>query len=164
MNNSNIMLNLHHKKTKENTNMFPTILYMIAINCGIIIAIQATMNAKISAALGWYGMLFSFTTSFLIIALLTLYNRPTLPTMDIIKAIPNYAWFGGLFGAIYVLSITYAAPQIGFTTTFILALSAQLLTSMFIEHFGFFDAPKDPFTIKKFAACVFIFIGAILAK
>jgi bacterial/archaeal transporter family-2 protein len=143
-----------------------SILYILTILCGAALAFQVGMNSKLSQTVestSW-GVFISFLIGTAAILLFQLIIMAPLPNFFGLKAMPIYGWLGGFLGALYVISITFIAPKIGFTTTFTLVVAGQLLASLMLEHFSLLGAPENHITIKKIFACFLVLAGVILSR
>ncbi len=109
---------------------------------------NSLVNPYLASAVSFFLIAFFFTGAFFVM--------PTpLPTVDDLAAMPWWAVLGGLVGAVQVYaSLTQiqkvgAGPFMGFTVT------AALITSLVIDHFGWFRLQTHP--INGFRA-----VGALL--
>lgn len=103
-----------------------------------------------------------FLLALTITTVLTLINP--LPSKAEIIAIPVHYYFGGVFVAFYVLSITWIAPKIGLGNAIFIVLFGQLVAAATIDHFGLLSVPKSPITIVRTVGIALMVIGIYLAK
>jgi len=113
---------------------------------GCLQTIGAAMNSQLNHALGnkWLATTVSFAviTAFFI-CIFAMFPSP-LPTSEGLARMPWWAPLGGLVGAVQVYAgLTLvgevgAGPFVGFTVT------AALLTSLVVDHFGLIHMPVHP--------------------
>jgi len=141
----------------------PAILVMLL--GGLCIALQSPTNAMLGRALGspLSAALVSFIVGTLFLAALVLGMRSR---MDLAAArpLPWYAWLGGVYGAILVAGIAYAARKIGVASSLTVALASQLLLAVLLDHFGALGLPRQPVTALKVAGLVMVMGGALLIR
>ena len=69
---------------------------------------------------------------------------------------------GGIFGAIYVVSIIIVMPVLGVGTATVLLLFVQLVTSMIFDHFGWLGTQIRPFDVYRAVGVILMAIGIYL--
>jgi transporter family-2 protein len=103
---------------------------------------KSLVNPWLASAVSFSLITFFFVAAFLIIP-------APLPTMKDLASMPWWAVVGGLVGAVQVYAgLTFvnkvgAGPFMGFTVT------AALLASLAIDHFGFFRMDHHPLKIWR---------------
>lgn len=111
----------------------------------------AAMNGQLGKSLvnPWLASAVSFALiTFFFIAAFLIMPHP-LPTTRDLAAMPWWAVIGGLVGAVQVYAgVNYvnkvgAGPFMGFTVT------AALITSLIIDHFGWFRMDHHPITMWR---------------
>ncbi|WP_020533197.1 DMT family transporter [Flexithrix dorotheae] len=143
------------------------ILLLLSFSVGIMVVIQGGVNARLGILLD--NSLLATTTaltmsaSFTFIALLLTVKE--FPSMHQLKEIPLYMYFtGGLLSFLAVSLFYYIIPQLGISTAVTLGLSGQLIFAAIAGHFGWFNMPLEPITVKKVLGVVIIISGVILIK
>ncbi len=71
---------------------------------------------------------------------------------------------GGLFVAFYVLSITWLVPRFGVGNAVFFVLLGQIISSVVIDHFGLFGAPRISISSARVLGIVLMTVGVLLAK
>jgi len=132
---------------------------------GVLTAMQASTNAKLAAAAGSpiNAAFVSFavgTAALLAVALLL----RTKPDAAALKALPWYAWIGGLYGAVFVTGAAFAAPRIGVASTLTLLIAGQLLAAVVIDRIGGFGVPVRPVSLARVAGVALVLGGVILVR
>ena len=79
-------------------------------------------------------------------------------------AVPTHYFFGGLFVAFYVLSVTFIAPKIGVGNAIVLVLLGQIVASSAIDHFGWFGARQTALSAPRGLGTLLIAAGVLLTR
>ena len=140
--------------------IFSVILFI----AGTGIPLMAALNAGLGERLGnpIPAVLVLFLLALAITAVLTLTNP--LPSKAEIVAIPVHYYLGGVFVAVYVLSVTWIAPKIGLGNAIFMVLFGQLVAAAIIDHFGLLNVPEAPITTARIVGIGLMVIGIYLAK
>ncbi|MDP2116952.1 MAG: DMT family transporter [Brevundimonas sp.] len=146
--------------------MNPSVLAMIAVVIGgAATALQAPTNAKMMGAVGSpvnaAFVSFAVGTAALGILALLLQARPDMAAS---RALPWYAWVGGLYGAIFVVAAAWGVPRLGVATTIILMVAGQLLLSVVLDHFGAMGMPKQPISWGRVAGVLMVVAGVLMVR
>ena len=139
--------------------IFPFIILGGALqSCG------AAMNGQLNKSLvnPWLASAVSFALiTFFFITIFLVLPHP-LPTSKDLATMPWWAVFGGLVGAVQVFAgLTLvqrvgAGPFVGFTVT------AALIASLAIDHFGSFRMPTHPLNVWRAAGGLLLIGGVTL--
>jgi transporter family-2 protein len=145
----------------------PAILFALvgAFLSGTLVALQAPTNAMLSKAVGSpvNAAFISFSVGLLalVIAVLALGVRPSVADM---RALPWYAWTGGLYGAIFVAIAAFAAPRIGVTQLLVVSIAGQIVMALILDKSGAFGLPKTDITPLRIAGVALVFAGVFLVR
>lgn len=131
--------------------------YLISIFTGAILAIMISLNGGVSTTSGNYAssVIIHFIGLIGIIAVLLV----TKSKFKNLKGIPFYMFTGGLIGILTVLFTNASFSTLGVSLTVSLSLLGQLITSLVIDHFGYFNLPVNKFDNKKILGFIIIIIG-----
>lgn len=146
--------------------MNPSFLAMLAVVIGgAATALQAPTNAKMMGAVGSpvNAALVSFAVGTAALGLLAVILQ-TRPDMAAARALPAYAWVGGLYGAIFVVAAAWGVPRLGVATTIILMVAGQLLLSVVLDHFGAMGMPKQPISWGRVAGVLMVVGGVLMVR
>lgn len=146
--------------------MNPSLLAMIAVVLGgAATSLQAPTNAKLMGAVGSpvnaAFVSFAVGTAALGILAVVLQVRPDIAAS---RALPWYAWVGGLYGAIFVVAAAWGVPRLGVATTIILMVAGQLLLSVVLDHFGAMGMPKQPISLGRVAGVGLVIAGVLMVR
>ena len=132
---------------------------------GAATALQAPTNAKLMGAVGSpvnaAFVSFAVGTAALGILAVVLQVRPDIAAS---RALPWYAWIGGLYGAIFVVAAAWGVPRLGVATTIILMVAGQLLLSVVLDHFGVMGMPKQPISLGRVAGVAMVIAGVLMVR
>ncbi len=146
--------------------MNPSFLAIIAVVIGgAATALQAPTNAKMMGAVGSpvNAAFVSFAVGTAALGLLAVILQ-TRPDMAASRALPWYAWVGGLYGAIFVVAAAWGVPRLGVATTIILMVAGQLLLSVALDHFGAMGMPKQPISWGRVAGVLMVVGGVLMVR
>lgn len=142
-----------------------TFAILAALVGGLFVGMQPPTNAVLARAAGSTvnAALVSFMVGgvFFAALALALHQKPDWAGL---KALPAWAWLGGIYGGIYVFAITYGAPRIGVAATLTLAIAAQLAAAVVIDQLGWFAMERRPLDLMRAAGVVMVFLGAFLVR
>jgi transporter family-2 protein len=129
-----------------------TILPILSFIVGIMIVVQGSINARLGVLLN--NALLATTSALIVSAILTLIATFALarnfPNMADLQSIPTYMWFtGGVFSFLALSLFYYIIPRVGISTTITFGLSGQILFAAIAGHYGWFNMPVEPITLKK---------------
>jgi hypothetical protein len=91
------------------------LLAALAVIVGALIPVQAATNAAMSRVVGSVAItsLVLFAIGFVVVAAWAIVMRVPLPSLETLRLVPAYCYFGGFIVASYVIAITFLAPQLG---------------------------------------------------
>ena len=131
--------------------------YFISIFTGIVLAIMISLNGGLGNISGNYAssVIIHFVGLIGIIFVL-IFTKSKIKNL---KGIPVYMFTGGLIGILTVLFTNIGFSGLGVSLTVSLSLLGQLITSLIIDHFGYFNMPVIEFDKKKILGLIIIIAG-----
>ena len=131
--------------------------YFISIFTGIVLAIMISLNGGLGHISGNYAssVIIHFVGLIGIIFVL-IFTKSKIKNL---KGIPFYMFTGGLIGILTVLFTNIGFSGLGVSLTVSLSLLGQLITSLIIDHFGYFNMPVIEFDKKKILGLIIIIAG-----
>ena len=146
--------------------MNPMLLFMVAVVlAGGATALQAPTNAKLMGAVGSpvnaAFVSFAVGTAALGVLAVILQARPDATA---VRALPWYAWVGGLYGAIFVVAAAWGVPRLGVALTITLMVAGQLLIGVILDHFGAFGMPAQPISWGRVAGILLVICGVVVVR
>lgn len=142
-------------------------IYPFIILGGVLQTFGAAMNAQLYSSLvnRWLASTVSFLLITVFFLCVFLIFPVPLPKLQNLSAMPWWAPLGGLVGAVQVYAgLTLvekvgAGPFVGFTVT------AALITSIVVDHFGLLHMPVHPASTWRIAGALLMVGGiALIAK
>ena len=146
--------------------MNPMLFSLVAVVlAGGATALQAPTNARLMTAVGSpvNAAFVSFAIGTVALGVLALAMQAR-PDMTAAKALPWYAWVGGLYGAVFVVAATWGVPRLVVALTITLMVAGQLIVSLMLDATGAFGVPKQPLSLSKIAGVALVFAGVVLAR
>ena len=140
------------------------LLYLLAFGAGLVLVLQVGMNSTLRAVLDnpLAAAFISFLVGTVALALYMLVTRTPWPARAQLAAVPAWCWYGGVFGAFYVVTSVIVGPRLGAATLLALIVLGQLLTSLLVDHFGWIGFPQHPVTLLRLTGAVLLFAGVLL--
>ena len=131
--------------------------YFVSVFTGVILAIMVSLNGGVSNAAGNYAssVIIHFIGLIGIIFVL-IFTKSKIKNL---KGIPFYMFSGGLIGVLTVLFTNASSGVLGVSLTVSLTLLGQLVTSLVIDNFGYFNMPVVKFDKRKILGLVIIITG-----
>jgi transporter family-2 protein len=116
-------------------------IYPFIVFAGVLQAFGAPMNAQLKSSVQnpWLASTISFAlVTMFFIAAFAIMPKP-LPTAQGLTSMPWWAPIGGLVGAVAVYAGLVLVQQVGAGPYTGLTITAALITSLVIDHFGLFN-------------------------
>ncbi|MDP3403253.1 MAG: DMT family transporter [Brevundimonas sp.] len=146
-------------------NLAPWIAMIAVVLAGGATALQAPTNARLATAVSGpvnaAFVSFAVGTAALGLLAMALQSRPDVTAM---RALPAYAWVGGLYGAVFVVAAAWAVPRLGVATTITLMVAGQLMLSLVLDHFGALGVPRAPISLTRLAGVALVIGGVLLVR
>ena len=87
-----------------------------------------------------------------------------MPAIHTLVRIAPSQYAGGIIVGFYILSITFLAPRFGVGNAILFAVTAQLLTSAFIDHFALAGAALRPLTTMRAVGLFIVIAGVFITQ
>jgi len=131
---------------------------------GVLQTCGAAMNGQLNKSL--VNPFLASTVSFLIvtfffIALFFAMPHP-LPAMENLRVMPWWAVFGGIVGAVQVFAGLNFVHKVGTGNFMALTVSAALIASLVIDHFGWFRMDVHAVNLTRVAGAILLVGGVVL--
>ena len=141
------------------------ILTGLAFLGGVVVAVQAPTNALLAKAMQSpiAAAFISFTVGTAALAAILAAGGGMRVTPEL-KALPWYAWAGGLYGAFFVAVAAVAAPRIGVAALLTAAIAGQLVAALLLDHYGLLGVPKQPVNLVRAAGVFLVIVGTVLVR
>jgi transporter family-2 protein len=138
---------------------------LIVLLAGAMIALQGPINAMLARGAGTAinASLISFAVGTIALAAIAAAQR-VAPATGALRALPWWAWLGGLCGAIFVTAVAHAAPRIGVANTLTLAVASQLVMAVVLDATGALGLAQRPVSLGRVAGIALVLTGAWLVR
>lgn len=140
-------------------------LLILGIFAGMLVPLQTSVNSRLSLFTKSLilASFYSFLTGTLLLVLINLIVNPGKLAPDfLLSGDFSYIWFtGGLLGVVYLTGNMILLPRIGAALTVIMTVAGQMVIGLFIDTFGWFEAPIQPLNIYRIAGII-IMLGGII--
>ncbi|MFB0637210.1 DMT family transporter [Bacillus rugosus] len=135
-------------------------MIMILLNLigGIFLSAQSSINGTFSRKAGAIEttLLTLITGSMFLGVVIIFFGSGKI--LNIFDA-PKWQLSAAFLGMLYMLLIIAAVPKIGVIATNIAAIAGQLIISLIIDHFGWFNSMVIPLDLNRAIALVFILVA-----
>ncbi|QQA45951.1 DMT family transporter [Staphylococcus pseudintermedius] len=143
-----------------------SLLLILGLVAGAVIPVQTSINSRLSrfTQSSLYASAISFTVGTLLLVILNFILNPHLLTAEAFGHYHfDYYWYvGGLMGVIYLTGNMILLPRIGASLTVVTTITGQILMSMLIDTFGWFNVDVQALHVMKVLGIVLLLIGIIL--
>lgn len=146
--------------------MTPVRLLIWAALAGAFIPVMAILNGRLGKSMGeaLHASVILFGVGFLFCLTIALMLTKSLPhAADLANAKP-IEYLGGLIVGFYVISATLLAPRIGLANFIVCAVSAQIIISVVIDHYGFLGAAVRPVSLTRLLGVGLLIAGIIVTQ
>jgi transporter family-2 protein len=137
---------------------------LLAIAAGVALSVQVGVNSSLRIGLNsaLFAALFSFGVGTVGLLAYALVTRAPWPSLQVLSKVPAWAWFGGFLGAYYVVTAILAAPKLGAASLISLIVTAQLCTSLVLDHFGLIGFAQHGINVWRIAGALLLIAGVTM--
>lgn len=137
------------------------ILYLLMLCCGIVMAVQPSINARLARHV---GVLESSCISFAVgtVALLMVVM---LAGRGNFRGVAGTSWWeltGGLLGAFLVTMTIFVVPRIGTAAAMAAIIAGQLAAGLLMDHFGLLGGRQIPLDSSRMIGVALLMAGGWL--
>ena len=146
-------------------NFNAAMILLAVIIAGGATALQAPTNARLAVAMASpvNAAFISFAVGTLALGILAAVLH-TKPDLAAVKTLPAWAWMGGLYGCVFVITAAWGVPRLGAALTITLMVAGQLLLSLILDHFGALGVPRQPLNLGRIAGVGLVLAGVLLVR
>ncbi len=137
-----------------------------AFAAGALIPVMGSLNGRLARELGGApaAAVVLFMVALVAMAGLFFVLRQSVPAAAQFSAAPGTLYLGGLIVAFYVISVTVLIPIFGVGNTILFAMTAQILMSAAMDHFGLFGAAIRPVSPMRLGGILLMLVGLFVAQ
>ncbi|MEG3847392.1 DMT family transporter [Microcoleus sp. herbarium19] len=142
------------------------VLFLLVAIGGAGLTIQMAWNARLRTSTG-SPVLTTMISVFVTLLSLALVwasgatNRGSLPAFN---SLPQWAWFGGIFAAYYLVASLIAIPKLGVATVFSLVIAGQMVAALVLDSTGAFGVTQISLSLSRVLGTGLLLIGVILIQ
>lgn len=140
-------------------------LYGAVLLAGIANAIQPGQNGTLAKGLSQpltAGLAVGLGTILTVLTAGLLTGRLALPSAEEVANMPWWAWFGGVLGGGIVVTQLLVARQIGAAPFLGLLVTAGVVTSIALDHFGWVGFDRHPASLFRILGGLMMIAGVAL--
>ncbi len=137
----------------------------IALAMGLLMPLQTAANSRLRQVVGpaYVSTLVSFSVSTLALLLVSLLaGIPILPTSAMLAQAPVWSWFVGIVAVVTITIAIHLFKEIGQLQAMIIPMFSQLIFSLLIDHFGWFNARVIPLGTNRIIGSLLLIAGFTL--
>ncbi len=90
------------------------------------------------------------------------FNTGPVPSLESLRQVSWWKFFGGVFGSFYVLSVIFIVRELGPANMLALAVAGQLLAAIVIDHYGWLGFSLHPVSPLRLLGVAFLVVGVHL--
>jgi len=141
-------------------------LLIWAALAGAFIPVMAILNGRLGKSMGeaLHASVILFGVGFLFCVTVALLLTKSLPQAADITSGKPIEYLGGFIVGFYVISATLLAPRIGLANFIVCAVSAQIIISVVIDHYGLLGAAVRPVSITRLVGVGLLIAGIIVTQ
>ena len=140
-------------------------LYGFVLFAGVANAIQPGQNGTLAKGLSQpltAGLIVGVGTLTSVLAVGLVTGRLAWPTYAEAAQMPWWAWFGGVLGGVLVITQLLIARQVGAGVFLGLLVTAGVLTSIVLDHFGWVGFAVHPASVWRILGGALMIAGVAL--
>ena len=136
---------------------------LVAAISGIAMALQGTVNARLSQKTGiWETTFLVHLIGTVVVGLLMLFLGLGAVRFDRWLYIPWYLYLGGLLSVIIIYLVAVSIPKVGVCNATTAIIVGQVSAAVIIDHFGLFGVQKLAWSYAQLLGIAFFAVGARL--
>lgn len=139
-------------------NLLPLLLALIS---GVLMAIQGSLNATLSKAVGLLETTFVVNlTGTIILVVLLFVMRMGKGNLYALPEAPWYAYLGGVVGVGIIYLVAASIPKVGVANATTAIIVGQVLTAIIIDHCGGFGLERIHYGYNQIVGLLLLVAGA----
>ena len=148
--------------------MIKYIIMIVPMLIGMAVIVQTGANTQLRIALNspLLAALVSFSTGTLCVLFINIIAGTDFGQLNWSNAQHTswWMWLGGFLGSMFIIAAILIAPRIGPTQFFGFIIAAQLIFSVFVDHYGWLGFSIQPANFQKIAGVALLALGAFLIQ
>jgi transporter family-2 protein len=131
---------------------------------GASLAVQIGLNATMSRHAGspMVGAFINFAVGTVLLFLILLFSRGSLPLIAQAGTAPWWVWGAGALGVLFIATSIIVGPMIGGATFLALLVAGQMFAALAIDHYGVIGFPVRTIDVWRIAGAILVIAGVFL--
>lgn len=145
------------------TGMKSILPFAAILLAGLLTALEGATNGWMTKSSG--SLYFAMGAAFGLSAILLFAAAPFLPVRAHwaeVRALPWYAWAGGVYALVTLSLAAWATPKLGAGPALVAALVAQTALGLALDHYGVLGLDRHPVTWLKAGGLAVMLVGAAM--
>jgi transporter family-2 protein len=140
--------------------------YLLPVFIGVAMTVQSGINGQLRTALGYplLAAFLSFLGGIVLLGVLLLFSQQSMPAWSVYGDISWYKYIGGFLGAFVVYAVIISVYKVGASNMFVLIVAGQLITALWLDHYGLLGLKESPITTQKMLGILLVVAGAYLVN
>lgn len=136
------------------------LLLTFAACTGVLNTIQAGSNTTLNKVSGtpFWSAVVVFAVALCATTVAAVVSGQRFPA-GAVNQVPWWAWIGGCFGALYILSMMMVANKVGAAVFMAVTVTAAIITSLALDHFGLMGFEQHRAGLGRIAGGLAIIAG-----
>ena len=137
------------------------VLILLALAAGTANPFQSGVNAQLNRQLDspiWAGIVV-YVSGLLGLLLVQFILREPLPTAARFTQVNGWAWLGGLVSIVSTIAGLTLAQKLGSGIFTGLSITAAIVVSVFLDHFGWIGFRQHTASPGRMAGCILMIVG-----
>lgn len=142
------------------------VLFILVALGGAGLTIQMAWNARLRISTGSPVLTTIISVFLTLLSLALVWASGATPRGSIpaFNSLPQWAWFGGIFAAYYLVASLIAIPKLGATVVFSLVIAGQMLAALILDTTGAFGIAQISLNLPRVLGTVLLLVGVILIQ
>ena len=141
-------------------------LFVLVALGGAGLTLQMAWNARLRASTGSPVLTTIISVTVTLVSLIAVWMSGATPRGSVppFGSVPLWAWLGGLFAGLYLVTSLIAIPRLGAAAVFSLVIAGQMLTALALDSTGAFGVGHIAFSMKRVLGVVLLLGGVVMLQ
>lgn len=131
---------------------------------GVAMTVQAAVNAALGKPIGLAATTFLVHATGLVFSGMVLAGAGSFRHLAGVAGVPLWLWSGGLLGVFIIFTMAFTVSRLGAGLAVAVAVSAQLIAALVLDHFGWLGVPRMSVTWVRAVGVALLVAGAWMVK
>lgn len=142
------------------------ILFLLVALGGVGLTLQMAWNSRLRTATGSPVLttIISVVVTLVLLVVVWISGATDRGSIPEFSSLPAWAWFGGIFGAYYLVVSVIAIPRLGTAAVFSVVIAGQMFAALILDSTGSFGISQIPLSAMRVLGAALLFMGAVLLQ